>query len=62
MQWAAGRRASPKYVSWPPTGKRLSVKFAPPVGSPPELNALNITLVYELYDGAEKAILGAIFS
>jgi hypothetical protein len=62
LPWTPGRRASPKYVSWPPTGKRLSVKFAPPVGSPPELNALNITLVYELYDGAEKAIFGGPFS
>jgi hypothetical protein len=61
LPWTPGRRASPKYVSWPPTGKRLSVKFAPPVGSPPELNALNITLVYELYDGAEKAIFGGHF-
>jgi hypothetical protein len=47
-----GRRASPRYVSWPPAGQRLSVRFAPPAGSPAALRELNVTLVYELYDGA----------
>jgi hypothetical protein len=52
LPWTPGRRASPQYVSWPPTGQRLSVKFKPPAHSPAELKLLNVTLVYELYDGA----------
>jgi hypothetical protein len=52
LPWVPGRRHSPTYVSWPPTGTRLTVQFAPPAGSPAMLKALNVTLVYELYDGA----------
>jgi hypothetical protein len=52
LPWTPGRRASPRYVSWPPTGQKLSVKFKPPANSPPELKLLDVTLVYELYDGA----------
>jgi len=52
LPWTPGRRSSPTYVDWPPKGKRLSVRFAPPAGSPAKLQALNVTLVYELYDGA----------
>ena len=52
LPWTPGRRSSPRYVSWPPTGRKLSVKFKPPTGSPPEFEFLSVTLVYELYDGA----------
>ena len=52
LPWVPGRRHSPTTVSWPPRGQRLSVRFQPPKGSPTKLQSLNITLVYELYDGA----------
>eukprot|EP01051_Picozoa_sp_SAG22_P003023 SAG22_NODE_142_length_17922_cov_10.990406_13_plen_290_part_00 len=57
LPWVPGRRNSPTYVSWPPRGQRLSVRFAPPKGSPAALRGLNITLVYELYDVRTKALL-----
>ena len=39
-------------AEWPPKGTRLSVRFTPPVGAPAVLSDVNLTVVYELYDGA----------
>jgi hypothetical protein len=52
LPWTPGRRSSPKDAEWPPRGRRLSVRFSPPPGRELALGHLNITLVYELYDGA----------
>ena len=52
IPFTPGRRNSPTYTSWPPAGVRLSVKLKPPAGSSVALQMLNVTLVYELYDGA----------
>ena len=54
LPWTPGRRNSPSDASWPPKGARLSVRFAPPASTPAgsPLLSLNLTLVYELYQGA----------
>ena len=52
LPWQPGRRNSPTYTSWPPTGVRLSVRLLAPTSSTQQLSGLNVTLVYELYDGA----------
>ena len=52
LPFTPGRRNSPTYTTWPPAGVRLAVELAPPAGAAAELRGLNVTLVYELYDGA----------
>jgi hypothetical protein len=52
MPWTPGRRASPKSAEWPPHGRRLAVRFKAPKTAPAHYAALNLTMVYELHDGA----------
>jgi len=53
--WTPGGRGSPPTAAWPPRGLRLDVRLHPPASAPPAHAALNVTLSYELYEGAPLA-------
>jgi hypothetical protein len=52
IDWIPGTRGSPKTAAWPPRGLTVTFWLAPPSGIKPSHAALNVSIVYEIYQDA----------
>ena len=52
INWIPGTRGSPKTAAWPPRGLTVTFWLAPPPGIKPSHSALNVSVVYEIYQDA----------
>lgn len=52
IAWTPGSRGSPASAAWPPRGLTVIFSLSPPAGAPAAHAAVDIQIVYELYDGA----------
>lgn len=52
IPWTPGARGSPKTASWPPKGLTVTFWLSPPVGIKPSHAAVNVSIVYEIYQDA----------
>jgi hypothetical protein len=49
--WTPGTRGSPLNSEWPPRGLQVAFTLRAPTSAPPSIQAVAITLVYEMYPG-----------